>query len=89
VAAAPRAPVPSLPLQLGHSLSSSCDRTGARSIMQVRGSQRRDLCLGHRVLGLARARARVRAHERRPAPRSRRQGPVRSIVQALSAAIFS
>ena len=89
MAAAPRAPVPSLHLQLGHSLSSSCDRTGARSIMQVRGSQRRDLCLGHRVLGLARARARVRAHERRPAPRSRRQGPVRSIVQALSAAIFS
>ena len=57
--------------------------------MQARGSQRRDLCRGHRVLVLARARARVRAHERRPALRSRWQGPVRFIVRAISAPIFS
>jgi hypothetical protein len=54
-----RAPVPSLHHQLGQSIFSRCDRTGARSISSVRGSQRRDLCLGHRVPGLAPALARA------------------------------
>ena len=54
---APRAPVPSLHHHLGQSILPSCDRTGARSIVQVRGSQRRGQCHGHRVLVLARARA--------------------------------
>jgi hypothetical protein len=58
VASAPRAPVPSLHHRLGQSIPSRCDRTGARSISSVRGSQRRGPCLGHRVPGPAPALAR-------------------------------
>ena len=45
--------MPSLHHRLGQSISSSCDRTGARSISSVRDSQRGGQCHGHRVLGLA------------------------------------
>jgi hypothetical protein len=37
-----------------------CDLTGARSIVPVQRSQRRDLCPGHRVLVPARARTWLR-----------------------------
>ena len=67
---APRAPVPSLHHHLGHSIPSSCDRTGARSIVQVRGTQRGGPCHGHRVLGLA-PRSRVATDMREVLARAR------------------
>jgi len=45
--------MPSLHHRLGQSIFSSCDRTGARSISSVRGSQRSGPCHGHRVPGPA------------------------------------
>jgi hypothetical protein len=57
---APRAPVPSLHHQLGQSIFSSCDRTGARSISSVRGSQRRGQCPVTASWPCTRSRAAVR-----------------------------
>jgi hypothetical protein len=87
----PRGPtVPSsLQPRLGAALTSASTARSGRSIVQVRGSQRDGQCHGHRVPGhappLARASRVTVAHSRS----LRAHGPVRSIIQAPSAAIFS